>query len=174
VQPLFGDTLSVDDSIPVRRTGDHHAQSIMAALGIEYVQRYEMPGEGRLSWNAAAPRGPVDLAGFTWLTPLERIRRDTARVGPDLRATWDSAGGGFEIFRNGATVLQLPLDSLVTALRTEGFPRPDTTRDDLRIRRSARGVTAEVRVTDLNVRSGEPPVVDWIAGWLLVEDRGPP
>jgi hypothetical protein len=95
-------------------------------------------------------------------------------VGPDLRATWDSAGGGFEIFRNGATVLQLPLDSLVTALRTEGFPRPDTTRDDLRIRRSARGVTAEVRVTDLNVRSGEPPVVDWVAGWLLVEDRGPP
>jgi hypothetical protein len=146
----------------------------MAALGIEYVQRYEMPGEGRLSWNAAAPRGPVDLAGFTWLTPLERVRRDTARVGPGLRAAWDSAGGGFNILRDGNSVLHLPLDSLITALRTEGFPRPDTTRDDLRIRRSAGGITAEVRVTDLNARSDDPPVLDWVAGWLLVEDRSPP
>ncbi len=174
VQPLFNDTLRVTDSLPVRRTGDYHAQAIMAALGLDYVQRYEMPGEGRLSWNVAAPRGPVDLAGFTWLTPLERARRDTARVAPGMVAAWDSATSSYHLLRDGALVLRLPVDSIVTDLRASGFPRPDTSRTDLRVRRSSAGVTAELRITDLNVREGDPPVVDWIAGWLLVEDAGPP
>ena len=119
--PLLGDSFTAAVTTPAVRANadpDDQARAVVEALGMTYVSKWDTRGPSGSSYAFASDGAAVPVAGFDLLVSIRSATPRPPAVDSGYVAVLVRAARSVRIYRDGAAVLDVPLDSALAAART--------------------------------------------------------
>ncbi len=175
--PLLGDSLVAAVTVPAGRSQtapEERARAIVEALGVNYVYRSERGlGPGQAFTFVADDRPPIWVTGYDALITIRDVATRPQAGDSGLDAVLVRGTRSVRVRRAGRTLLDVPLDSVLSLART-ATDRRTTQQPAARMRCDAANAQARavmfVRSISGYVGSGEPVVTD-VQGVVLLRLR---
>jgi hypothetical protein len=123
IAPLVGAELAGADSTVGGRAAMDRASTVMQALGLEYVSRWETGRRRQLAFTVAADSFALAVEGYAHLLQTDFVRPQPVVVGGDtVTFRMDSTTFAVTVARNGAEVVRLDLAAVLDRLEETGGP----------------------------------------------------
>jgi hypothetical protein len=144
-------------------------RAVVATWGVPHADERE-PGGNQFRYRAQGPGAPLPLAGYDFLLPV-RPAADTARAGSGWDARLAPEGRAVRVLRDGAPLVEIPLDSLLARAAAQARDRRWADLPAAVFRAEARraGLVASLYASFVEGRRADSgPYATAVAGFVLV------